>query len=275
MTPYMFARDYGDAERLNSDGTGPLGVGERTGQQREEGDALEALQRELEHKVRWGLAAFVAYTLAMMGAYIFVLCDAVAWLSSATFATLFTVGILSFYALFVLVIVKYTGYPLSIYGLLMKGWRSTAVEATVWTAAFCVVVTLVKALVIGATGLSGPLFAWPLLHTTSLGATLLDGLLYSLFVPIQELVARGVLQGSLEQILSGRYARAQAIAFSTLIFALTHLHLSPVVTLLVILPSVFWGVLFARQGSLFGVSLSHVMIGLYVLYVLGMPGLRL
>ena len=56
-------------------------------------------------------------------------------------------------------------------------------------------------------------------------------------------------------------------------FCATHLHMSSTFALLVVVPSVFWGILFARQGSLIGVSISHVLIGLWTLFVLGLPGL--
>jgi hypothetical protein len=40
-----------------------------------------------------------------------------------------------------------------------------------------------------------------------------------------------------------------------------------------LVPSVFWGIMFARQKTLVGVSVSHVLIGLYVAFLLGVPGM--
>ena len=238
---------------------------------------VEALRRELEEaKARAALGSFVTHILVIMCAYAFVLRDAIIHLSSMEFSTLFTVGILVVYAAVVVLMMRRSGYPLRIYGLTMERWPAKAAEAVVWTVGFCAAATLGKAVLLATTdAYDGPLFAWPMLHTTTPGRVVVDALLYGVFSPVQELVARGALQGSLQQFLTGPYVKLRAILFSTLIFTATHLHLSVGFALLVVIPSLFWGALFARQRSLFGVSLSHILVGWYILYILGFPGLQL
>jgi hypothetical protein len=95
--------------------------------------------------------------------------------------------------------------------------------------------------------------------------------LYAIFSPIQELIARGAMQSSLHEFLTGPRANLWAIVLSTLMFTQIHLHLTPAYALAVFFPSLFWGAMYARQRSLVGVSISHILIGVYVAFFLGMP----
>ena len=56
---------------------------------------------------------------------------------------------------------------------------------------------------------------------------------------------------------------------STMLFAVLHAHLNPVVSLLVIPPSILWGWLFMRSGSVVTPILSHTIIGIYAIFILG------
>lgn len=94
--------------------------------------------------------------------------------------------------------------------------------------------------------------------------------LYLLMCPMQELVVRGALQSSLAELLAGQpYAPLQAILLSNAMFAATHAHLSPVFSVVSFFPGLVWGILYYRQGSLLGVSICHMIIGVYALEPLG------
>ena len=96
---------------------------------------------------------------------------------------------------------------------------------------------------------------------------------YAIFTFLQELVTRGVIQGTLMRFLGGKHVNLRAILLSTMVFAISHMHLpSPLFAASVILPSFFWGAMYARQKSLFGVTLSHVIIGLWFTQIMGFPG---
>src|SRR5690606_4521162 len=92
---------------------------------------------------------------------------------------------------------------------------------------------------------------------------------YAVSSAVQELIVRGALQSMLERFLTGRYRRLRAIGVCTLLFSVSHLHTGLLFTLSVMLPAFFWGLLFARNRNLVGVTLSHIVIGLYVFFVLG------
>ena len=54
-------------------------------------------------------------------------------------------------------------------------------------------------------------------------------------------------------------------------FTQIHLHLTPGYAIAVFFPSLFWGALYARHRTLVGVSVSHILIGVYVAFFLGLP----
>ena len=62
-----------------------------------------------------------------------------------------------------------------------------------------------------------------------------------------------------------------AVLLSTLMFTQIHLHLTPAYAIAVFFPSLFWGALYARHRTLVGVSVSHILIGIYVAFFLGLP----
>lgn len=97
-------------------------------------------------------------------------------------------------------------------------------------------------------------------------------LFYTLLVPLQELIVRGGLQTSLEDVFAEHPRRTLlSIVLANAAFAPLHLHVSPYFAVLA--PMVFvlglpLGWLYARHRSLLGVGLAHVIIGLWALRVL-------
>src|SRR5690606_34897094 len=92
---------------------------------------------------------------------------------------------------------------------------------------------------------------------------------YAASSAVQELIVRGALQSMLERFLTGRYRRLRAIAVCTLLFSVSHLHTGLLFSLVVLIPAFCWGLLFTRNRNLIGVMLSHIVIGEYVFFVLG------
>jgi membrane protease YdiL (CAAX protease family) len=97
--------------------------------------------------------------------------------------------------------------------------------------------------------------------------------IYVGLIPVQEFIARGILQGSLQEFLTGRSRVLKAILLSNLLFSIFHLFASPYFALISFLPGMFWGWLYSRWRSLIAVSVSHTLIGVWALYVVGIPGI--
>ena len=92
-------------------------------------------------------------------------------------------------------------------------------------------------------------------------------LAYVVFVPLQELIYRGGLQGALEHFLTGPWRRALAIVGSNIIFSAAHLYISPGLSITAFVAGLFWGWLYARQRGLAGVSVSHMVLGFWAFEV--------
>ena len=95
---------------------------------------------------------------------------------------------------------------------------------------------------------------------------------YAISAPVQEMVARSGMQSSFMMFLTSRHKVWWSIFLSTFLFSSIHLHVSVILAVLVFPFGLFWGWLYARRPTLVGVSLSHVAIGLFALYVVGIPG---
>lgn len=94
---------------------------------------------------------------------------------------------------------------------------------------------------------------------------------YALLVPIQEFVSRGAVQGPLYEFFTGSERRRWfwAIVVSNTLFGVTHLHLTITYGLVAFTGGLLWGMLYARQRSLIGPVVSHIVVGVHALYVLG------
>jgi len=62
----------------------------------------------------------------------------------------------------------------------------------------------------------------------------------------------------------------KAIIISNLMFAAGHVFISFWFSVAAFVPGLFWGWMFAKQRSLVGVMVSHVVLGLWAFFALGM-----
>jgi hypothetical protein len=232
----------------------------------------EAKLKEAQRGLAMG--SFLGFLILTMCVYGFALRVSVEAVSAAGDSTPITVVILLFYVASLLVFMRRSGYSMSTFGLTLKGWKRATGESLLWSVGFIAVTISAKALAIAVIPAyqGEPLFSLDGFYEFSATENLALAATYAAFAPAQELIARGALQSSFQEFLQGKWVTGRAIVYSTMLFATTHLHLSTTFAIATLVPSVFWGVLYARQRTLVGVSISHVLIGLFVLFVLGAPG---
>ncbi|MFQ6275716.1 CPBP family intramembrane glutamic endopeptidase [Coxiella burnetii] len=84
-------------------------------------------------------------------------------------------------------------------------------------------------------------------------------------------MARGSLQSSFYHFLTGSVQKRRwyAIIVSNFLFSFTHLHLAYAFAYAVLLPGLFWGWLYSRHKTILGVAVSHILIGIWALFILG------
>jgi membrane protease YdiL (CAAX protease family) len=172
------------------------------------------------------------------------------------------------------VVLKRGSGCLEFYGLRRSEWPTAVRNAFTYSLPMLALIVLAKWIAIrflpnfGHLDLfSGRLsqYPWQSNHLVQLA-------IYVVLIPVQEFIARSVLQGSLQEFLTGRSRTLVAILISNLLFSTFHLFVSPYFAAASFLPGMFWGWLYSRQRSLIAVSASHTLIGVWALYVVGTPG---
>ncbi len=182
----------------------------------------------------------------------------------------FSVPLVVVFGLFSWRFMKKSGYPLSHFGIGLKHLPLSVGESVVLTLPFLALITLIKAILVWLNG-SGA----PIIEHTDVAARLSEPnvalwlRIYAATAVVQELIVRGALQSSLEAFLTGPGRRTRAIVVCALLFSISHLHISYLFALVAIVPGLFWGWLYSRRPNLLGVSLSHIVVGGYAFFVLG------
>lgn len=200
------------------------------------------------------------------------------YLSNSTFLS---VGLIFFFAVGILSAMRLTKLPLSRFGITSKDWQKQVLHAVLYTLPIMFVFFVLKMYLV--------YFCDNPHHINLFSGTdegVVDGLfslklylsvvcMYALLSPIQELVARCALQSTFFYFLPGNetFRTWNAIILSNLIFASVHSHLSLFFASLTFLPGLFWGWLFNKQRSYIGVSVSHILLGVWVIFIIGGKGL--
>lgn len=224
------------------------------------------------------LGVFIIALLWIICLYTLSLHFLVVLIHKVAITTILSVCLISIFAVATLVAMHFTGLPYSRFGITSKDWRKTILEAFAFTIPVMLFVLIIKVFfIIGINNLDKtPIFSgtkiffvnhemdWRYYFTTMF--------LYGLFAPIQELIARSALQSTFFHFLPGEklFRKWNAIFLSNLIFATMHTHLGLTFTSLTFIAGLFWGWLFHRQKSLFGVSASHVILGVWSLFIVGL-----
>lgn len=187
--------------------------------------------------------------------------------------TVFSVLVLLGFAFGLYLNLRTSMFPLSAYGFTLANWRAALREALLFSLPILVLVTVGKWVLLQ----SSPAFAGRELFDfyrpagLGVGGTLAVVLAYALFVPVQEGVARSGIQSSLMMFLRPRHRVPMSIFMSALLFSSTHLHTSLEFAVGVFPLGLFWGWLYARHPTLVGVVFSHLLIGIWAVFVVSFP----
>ncbi len=84
---------------------------------------------------------------------------------------------------------------------------------------------------------------------------------------------RCATQGSLEVYFKagGVKDRWRSVVVSSVVFAAMHVHLSIWFAMLALVAGLFWGWMYQRERSYWGVAASHAVIGVWAVYLIGIP----
>ena len=165
----------------------------------------------------------------------------------------------------------YSHVPLKEYGFHLNHWKKDSTEAILWTIPFLTLFTLAKyAAVLYYPEVVGHkvLEFGDRVQEDGIGIIMLIGFSYTLGTFIQEVICRAGIQGSLNNLLQGKNANFFSVLISTTFFAVLHYHFHPVVAILIMIPGLFWSIMYQKQRGLLGVTISHALVGLWGTLVL-------
>lgn len=171
-------------------------------------------------------------------------------------------------------LIHFNHYRLDELGISFKNGLINAREAVLFTIPFLIGLLLIKWWMAQRYGyhlFGGVLFNDR--YAMPFSTKLLLMTFYIAACPFQELISRGVLQGFLQKFIIGKYPVLQSIVISNIIFSTVHFYLSVKYGLIVFIPGLFWGYLYARQSTLVGPTISHMLIGVFFIYFLGIEGI--
>jgi CRP-like cAMP-binding protein/membrane protease YdiL (CAAX protease family) len=241
-------------------------------------DSTESTVRHLEQSLleaetRAEMGRFMSRVLTGTCLYMFALALMQPLKGVVADSTVISAAILLCFAGALFVNIRTSMFPVSAYGFTLQGWRPAVREAVLFSLPVLGLIVLLKWMLIQTLpALSGePLFGWYRHTGLGTGATLAVAVAYGLFVPLQEMVARSGIQSSFMMFLRARRKVAMSIFMSTLLFSATHLHTSATFAALAFPVGLFWGWLYSRHPTLVGVILSHLVIGVWAIFVVSFP----
>jgi len=190
-------------------------------------------------------------------------------------ATVISIPLIALVAIWSYALIRYVGMDLrSLHIIAPHPWRN-AVQALYLTLPLVVLVFLIK-------------YTWITFHPDVTSVKIFDGVGcpehssamayhwrlvlvagYIFFAPVQEIISRGFLQGTLNRLLDNPHRTLWKIILPTILFSSFHLHTGFIVAILVLPPGLFWGWLCHRQKSIIGACVSHALLGSWTLSFIG------
>ncbi len=239
---------------------------------------IDAMKKKLEHeKARSTLGNFLVQMIVLIFIYFYAMRTLSILDVQVISSTIISVPILILFAAVMLRLIQKTDFPWSAYGFTWTNWKKSLVESLLFTIPILFLTGLFKWAVIHLDPASSHLTLFNLSAALNPGAAgppnyplfvLLIGA-YFIFVPVQEIIYRGAMQSTLEQFLLGKNRTLRAILISNLPFSMIHLHLSFSLTIATYFFGAFWGWLYARHKTLLGCTISHLIIGLWGFFIIG------
>lgn len=178
---------------------------------------------------------------------------------------------------FLITLIFKSGYSLEFYGITTRHWRKAIIESIIWSLIIIFFITVLKYLAIHLL----PSFSDEPLINYEKEISRLENPLKMMWIflyiiissPIQELIFRGCLQGTLQHFVMSPYKGWIANFTASLIFCMAHFFISPTLAFLTMLVSLVWGAMYIYQKTLIGVTLSHILVGIWAFQILGVERL--
>jgi hypothetical protein len=229
---------------------------------------IKSMQKELEFaKMRIVMGHLIVNLLMMIASFFFILKIISVLHITPKVSTVVSIPLILLILYFTYRVMANSHYPLSDYGLTLQNWKKSIFESLMVTILLMAGTLALRWFLIHFVHefKGHPLFGYKLLHKEHLNTALwlLITFGYSVAAPVQELIVRGCLQGSLNRFLIGEHKTLVAIVLSNLLFSTLHLQVSLPLAICVFFIGCVWGWLYSRHQTILGVSISHIIIGIW------------
>jgi len=148
--------------------------------------------------------------------------------------------------------------PKSMFGLTTVGWRRATIEGVGFGLILSGMIIVLKIYVLND---GGPVFNWNSLTNYGDLALVVFFVQYLPHTFIQELIARGVIQGALQKFMSESH-RLIPLLLTAALFGLAHTYVGLAFVFLTFVASAILGYLYLRHGNLIGVTATHFLAGI-------------
>jgi CRP/FNR family transcriptional regulator, cyclic AMP receptor protein len=216
---------------------------------------------------------FFSYVIGLLCVYNLVLQIIIEWSRDDQLTSVISACIIGVFGGTLFLMIYKSKLPVKLFGLTLENWKPAVKDSMKWTVIVIILLIFVKWILIQNVSQYATLSLFNFTFTDK-NYLIFNFLLYGFHSPIQEFVARGVLQGSMQHFFTGRNIKFRAIVGSNALFAATHVHLmNGWLGLIVFFPGLFWGWLYSKNENLIGVSISHMLIGWTALFFLDVGAL--
>lgn len=239
--------------------------------------AISVRQHFEDEKTKAHMGRFIVYVLLLVFIYVFAIQSVTILKLNVISSSVISVPILIICCLTMFGMMKQSGYPLKTYGLNLENWKKALLESILFTVPVLIALVVIKWILIRTIPLFSDLPLFDLTPALNKGAPPISTemaaffvIVYSIFVPVQEIIYRGAMQSSLQLFLGNK--TTLAILVSNIPFCMIHFHLSLILVVTTYILGIFWGYMYARQKTLLGVCVSHFLVGLFAFFILGLEG---
>lgn len=211
----------------------------------------------------------ILLTLALMGAFLLLTIDLWRYAYGALPPigdTLLSCAVI--FSIFLCLNINKNKPPLHFFGLNLNNLKGSIYDGVIYSIIMSLVGTLFKYLYLP---LSTDLFTGNF-YKQDLTKSLIGVTLYFLFTILQELIARGIVQGAFTELLSKDTKGVWlSILLSNMLFASMHAIMFPMTSVaLIMFIGLPWGWLYYKHKSLVGPVVSHTLVGVYGIWFLGL-----
>lgn len=233
-----------------------------------------------ESKRYYALGVFCIYSIFALTLFDYVILLTRSLESFEAFRiTLFVATLL--FAFFFFRMIRKTGFPLKMFGITLRHAKLSVIESVFFSILVCLFILLLKWLLITYDDTFSHLGLFSAVpdikvHRSEYLSFIIFAFLYIIFVPLQSFLLHSVFQSSLMNFLPEGENIVIPIILTSFAFGSIHTDFNLIFAILVMLITLFWATLYARHRTIVGVTVSHIIIGIFalpIMHIIGLTGL--